>query len=184
MKIGVISDTHGSLTAWREAFNRYFSDADLIIHCGDLFYHAPRNPLPEGYAPLALAEALNECPVPLVIARGNCDSAVDESLLRWPLASPVAFTRWEGKTILAWHEGEVAPGVAELLERHKPDLLLVGHTHKGRVWREGTCLCLNPGSPSLSKLPEGRPTVGVIDDQGARVLDLTDGSVVGTSEWF
>ncbi|MDI6870297.1 MAG: phosphodiesterase [Bacillota bacterium] len=183
MKIGVISDTHGSLPAWRAAFNRYFSDADLIIHCGDLFYHAPRNPLPEGYAPLALAEALNECRVPLVIARGNCDSAVDESLLKWPLAAPYAYARWEGRTVLAWHEGEVRPEAAEVVRRYKPDLFLVGHTHKGRVWRDGTCLCLNPGSPALSKLPGGRPTVGVVDDQGVRVLDLVTGSVVAESAW-
>jgi putative phosphoesterase len=183
VKIGVISDTHGSLPAWRAAFNRYFSDAEVIIHCGDLFYHAPRNPLPEGYAPLALAEALNECPVPLLIARGNCDAAVDEGLLKWPLAAPYAFTRWDGRTILVWHEGEVTPGAAETLSRYRSDLLLAGHTHRARVWREGACLCLNPGSPALSKLPEGRATVGIVDDRGARVLDLDTGSILDSAEW-
>lgn len=183
MKLGIISDTHGSLPAWRAAFNRYFSGADLIIHCGDIFYHAPRNPLPEGYAPLALAEALNDSPVPIIFARGNCDSAVDESLLRWPVAAPWAWCCWEGKTILAWHEGETHPGAAETRERFRPHLFLVGHTHRARLWREGPTLCLNPGSPSLSKMPDGRPTIGLIDERGARLVDLDTGSVIASDTW-
>lgn len=182
MKIGVISDTHGSLPAWRTAL-RHFAGVDLIIHCGDLFYHAPRNPLPEGYAPLELAEAINKSPVPVVIAKGNCDAPVDESLLRWAVSSPFALTRVEGKTLLAWHEGEVDPEAPELLELYRPDVLLVGHTHQARIWWEGDRLCLNPGSPSLSKLPGGTPTVGVLDDDGARIVELRSGVVVYESGW-
>lgn len=183
MKIGVISDTHGSLTAWRKAYNRFFTDADLIVHCGDLFYHGPRNPLPDGYAPRALAEALNDCPVRLVIVRGNCDAPVDESLLKQPVHSPYATLEWEGRTILAWHEGEVVPEAAEVLAERRPDVFLTGHTHRARVWRAGATLCLNPGSPALSKLPEGRPTVAVLDDHGARILDVDTGSVVEQAGW-
>ena len=36
MRIGVISDTHGSISAWQQAYNNYLSQTDLIIHCGDL----------------------------------------------------------------------------------------------------------------------------------------------------
>jgi hypothetical protein len=32
MLIGVISDTHGSLTAWAKAINDYFSRVDLLLH--------------------------------------------------------------------------------------------------------------------------------------------------------
>ena len=35
MKIGVISDTHGSLTAWQQALAGPFADVDFIIHTGD-----------------------------------------------------------------------------------------------------------------------------------------------------
>lgn len=37
MKIGVLSDTHGSLVQTKKAFE-YFKDADLIIHLGDVLY--------------------------------------------------------------------------------------------------------------------------------------------------
>ncbi len=55
MNIGVISDTHGSLTAWVKAVNDYFSKADLILHGGDVLYNSPRNPMPEGYQSAALS---------------------------------------------------------------------------------------------------------------------------------
>lgn len=183
MKIGIISDTHGSLVAWRKAFNRFFSDADLIIHCGDLLYHGPRNPLPEGYAPLALAEVLNDCPVKLVIARGNCDAPVDAALLKTPVEAPYALIEAGGKTILAWHEGEKLPEADKVVAERRPDVFLTGHTHKARVWRQGPTLCLNPGSPALSKLAEGRPTVGLLDDQGVRVLDLNTGATIESGAW-
>jgi predicted phosphodiesterase len=32
MVIGVISDTHGSLTAWTKTINDYFSRVDLLLH--------------------------------------------------------------------------------------------------------------------------------------------------------
>jgi len=60
MKIGVISDTHGSLTAWQQVLSGPFQDVDLILHAGDVLYHGPRNPLPEGYQPGQLAEAINQ----------------------------------------------------------------------------------------------------------------------------
>ena len=42
MKIGVISDTHGSLAAWKTAYEKYLKDTDLILHCGDVLYHGPQ----------------------------------------------------------------------------------------------------------------------------------------------
>ena len=32
MKIGVISDTHGCRDHWAKAYDKFFKDADLIIH--------------------------------------------------------------------------------------------------------------------------------------------------------
>ena len=41
MKIGVISDTHGSLYFFEMAMS-YLKDCDKIIHAGDILYHGPR----------------------------------------------------------------------------------------------------------------------------------------------
>ena len=32
MKIGIISDTHGCHERWSLAYDKYFKDADMIIH--------------------------------------------------------------------------------------------------------------------------------------------------------
>ena len=45
MKIGVMSDTHGSLTYFEKALD-VLSDCDVLIHGGDILYHGPRNDIP------------------------------------------------------------------------------------------------------------------------------------------
>ena len=39
MKIGVISDTHGHEQRFAKAVDKFFNDADLILHAGDVLYH-------------------------------------------------------------------------------------------------------------------------------------------------
>ena len=59
MKIGVISDTHGSLYFFEMAMS-YLKDCDKIIHAGDILYHGPRNDIPGGYNPKELAEKIED----------------------------------------------------------------------------------------------------------------------------
>ncbi|HHW29057.1 MAG TPA: phosphodiesterase, partial [Syntrophomonadaceae bacterium] len=95
MRIGIISDTHGSLSSWQKVMSTLFRDVDLIIHAGDLLYHGPRNPLPDNYQPRGVAEAVNSLTVPFVIAQGNCDAEVDQMMINWPLQAPYAFLQIE-----------------------------------------------------------------------------------------
>ena len=46
MKIGVLSDTHGSLFYFEKALE-CLSDCDVLLHAGDVLYHGPRNDLPK-----------------------------------------------------------------------------------------------------------------------------------------
>ena len=89
MKIGIISDTHGCHERFSLAFDKYFKDADMIIHAGDVLYHGPRNPMLSDYNPAKLAEKLNACSMPVVICRGNCDSEVDTLVLDMPNSSTI-----------------------------------------------------------------------------------------------
>ena len=52
MKLVFASDIHGS-AYWCEALLNAFhaEGADKLILLGDLLYHGPRNPLPDGYDP-------------------------------------------------------------------------------------------------------------------------------------
>ena len=38
MKIGIISDTHGSEARWSLAYDKYLKKADLIVH-GQILFH-------------------------------------------------------------------------------------------------------------------------------------------------
>lgn len=164
MKIGILSDTHGSLSAWELLRKGVFEEVDLLIHAGDVLYHGPRNPLPEGYDPNKLAQALNEEKVPLFFAKGNCDAEVDQLLIRFPLMNPFLVLFVEGLTILVVHE--LKENLFNLLKAYNPSCVIYGHTHKPDLRKEGPIL-FNPGSPSLPK--EGPPTVGLLDTSLASV---------------
>lgn len=82
MKLMFASDLHGSLPATEKVLEQFVRlKADRLILLGDLMYHGPRNPLPEGYAPAEVADRLNSVAERIIAVRGNCDSEVDQMLL-------------------------------------------------------------------------------------------------------
>jgi putative phosphoesterase len=173
MKIGVISDTHGSLTAWQQAW-RYLRQADLIIHCGDLLYHGPRNPLPEGYAPAELAQTINQTTQPLIIAKGNCDADVDQLLINFPIQTPYTqvFTpRWR---ILVHHGHTLGPTTLPAWA-NSYNLIISGHTHLPGIVKREERLFLNPGSPALPKNAGRTSTVALVDDEAITIINLATG---------
>jgi putative phosphoesterase len=182
VRLGVISDTHGSVTAWRVALEQCFPDAELIVHAGDLLYHGPRNPIPEGYDPAALAEAINQAPAPVIVVRGNCDSDVDQLAINWPIQAPYALVQQGALRIMVTHgDGISAQRAAELIEAYRLDVLVSGHTHHPVAERARGRLLLNPGSPSLPKWEwhgQAVPTAAALDDDGARICDIRSGETL------
>lgn len=174
MKIGIISDTHGSVTAWEMAYDKFFHDADLILHAGDVLYHGPRNRMQDDYSPAVLSERLNQCSVPILIARGNCDSEVDASVLDVPLTAPYLFTLAGGRRIVVAH-GHLAESDGEkaaLANKLRADVFISGHTHIAALWQREGIRFVNPGSPALSKRMDGRQTVAQMDEEKIEILDL------------
>jgi putative phosphoesterase len=176
VKIGVISDTHGSLTAWQNALV-YLEKVDLIIHCGDVLYHGPRNPLPDGYQPAILAREINAFPKPLICAKGNCDAEVDQYLLEIPLQAPYAQVFTPFWRILIHHghlfDPETAPDWTKLY-----NLVISGHTHLPELTRRGATVWLNPGSPALPKTADMVPTIAMIDGPAIQLINLETGAVI------
>jgi predicted phosphodiesterase len=57
----IISDIHGSYKDLRRVMDIYEEEQfDKLIILGDILYHGPRNPLPEGYEPKSVIRLLNE----------------------------------------------------------------------------------------------------------------------------
>lgn len=178
MKIGIISDTHGDAPAWQQAeANLRKEGVDLLLHAGDVLYHGPRNPLVPGYDPARLAELLNKCPFPLLIARGNCDAQIDEELVKFPFQNYILFQA--GHLRILAHHGHLWPSERALLfaQSYGAKLCVSGHTHEASLVKEKGVTLFNPGSCSLPKGKFG-PTFALLTGQKIRLLDLFTGEAL------
>lgn len=185
MRIGVISDTHGGLKSWREVIKGIFSDVDIILHAGDIFYHGIRNPQPEGYNTITFAQEINELKLPLIICKGNCDSEVDQLAVDIPIQSPYIFCQFDSLKVLV-HHGHLLSDeeVMRLASRWNFGIVISGHTHVPRLEKEKKVVFLNPGSPSLPK-GDGIPTVSIIETKMGKekitkvtIIDYKNGKII------
>lgn len=150
MKIGIISDTHGSLKDFEVVMDK-LKDADKIIHLGDVLYHGPRNPIPESYDPAAMAEIMKEDDR-FIFLKGNCDSEVDSTVIGKSISeSEMIFEL--GDNVLYCHHGH-RYDEEEMVKRARDygaNIVAYGHTHKKVLKNIDGVLVVNPGSTSLPK---------------------------------
>lgn len=154
MKLVIASDIHGS-AIWCERLMEAVEEfaPDQLVLLGDLLYHGPRNPLPDGHDPARVAGLLNAWAPHIIAVRGNCDAEVDQMMLGFPCLADYAEIIDEGShatTRLFLTHGhlwkpEDMPPVAQ------GSVVLSGHTHIKCDRREGALRFLNPGSVSLPK---------------------------------
>ena len=174
MKVGIISDTHGCEMRWALAYEKYLKNTELIIHAGDVLYHGPRNPMLEDYNPAGLAQRINDCPVPVLIARGNCDSEVDAMVLNLPVQAPYGYAIVDGLRIVVTHGHLVDSEVEKdaMAVQLKADLFITGHIHVNVLEKRGQTIFLNPGSPALSKREDGRSTIAMLANGKIEIIDI------------
>jgi len=179
MKIGIISDTHGCAQTWEKVYEQYLMECELIIHAGDILYHGPRNDIPAEYNPKQLAQSLNACSIPMVVASGNCDSDVDGMVLTMPIQSPYAYIMIEGVPIVVNHGHNLTQETQrEMAAKFKAAVFITGHTHIAMLEKHDGIVYLNPGSPAMSKRADGRGTVARLIDHVIEVLDIETGQVL------
>ena len=160
MKLLIASDIHGSAVWCRKLLDAFENEgADKLVLLGDILYHGPRNPLPDGYAPKEVFEMLNPLADRIIAVRGNCDSEVDQMVLAFNVSSDYAEIWDGGKKITLSHGHRLVPPLG------KGDTYLTGHTHVplNVVEKEGY-LHLNPGSVALPK--EGSAHGYILYDNG------------------
>ena len=101
MKWLIASDIHGSAYWCRKLVEAYKKEkADKLILLGDVLYHGPRNDLPDEYAPKDVIEILNGMKNEILCVRGNCDTEVDQMVLRFPVLADYAILALGGKNDL------------------------------------------------------------------------------------
>lgn len=179
MKLGIIADTHGNVAGWDAAMDVALAGSDLIVHCGDVLYHGPKFEPTASYDPQALAARINASKAPILIARGNGDSDVDQLVLDVPVQSPYCFAQIGGVRILAAH-GHIQPPeeLVPLARQWGIDLLLTGHTHVPSITRHGDLLHVNPGTvtyPLSDDEALQRRTCAVWEDGESTHFDVETG---------
>lgn len=175
MKYLIASDIHGSLPALERVLDVYSRErCDMLLLLGDILNYGPRNRIPDGLDPKGIADRLNAMARDIVAVRGNCDSEVDQMLLRFPILADYAIVADDGRRMFLTH-GHVYN------EEHTPpcrhDMLFYGHTH---LWKlepdsHGTLVC-NTGSVTFPK--GGRQATFAICDGGEVSIRDMQGNTV------
>lgn len=163
MKLLIASDIHGS-AFYTEKFLNVFKNenCDKLLLLGDILYHGPRNPLPEGYAPQKVVELLTAVKDKIVCVRGNCDAEVDQMVLPFPITSETSLVCADGVNIYMTHGHKFNPDNPIPLENGS--VMLFGHTHVPFDEVRNGIRFLNPGSVSLPK--DGSAHSCLISDNG------------------
>lgn len=180
MKYLLMSDLHGSALALERLLEIYEREhCDGLICLGDLLYHGPRNPLPEGYGPKKVVELLFPYKKNLIWIQGNCDAEVDEMVLG--ISFHKKKTLHFGKRLLLLTHGHHLSSTCPS-SRLKPNtIVLYGHFHRHEKKIIEGVTYLNLGSPSLPK--DGIPQYGLLTDEGIFIYDLDNYSLLENELW-
>lgn len=150
MKWMIGSDIHGSAYYCEKLLEAYDREkADRLVLLGDILYHGPRNDLPKEYNPKKVIELLNERKQEILCVRGNCDTEVDQMVLKFPILADYAILAQENHMIYATHGHRF--NEKSLPPLQKGDILLHGHTHVPKCIEHENYTYLNPGSVSIPK---------------------------------
>lgn len=143
VSVGVLSDTHGTLTASAE---KSLAGVDAIVHAGDVGSDR-------------VIESLRRI-APVHAVRGNMDGGVWAASL-----PPVEVVEAGGATLYVLHDLfdlDLDPAAAGF------DVVVHGHTHQSSRKHQGGVLYLNPGSASLPR-HGAEPTIALLEIRGREV---------------
>lgn len=150
MKLMIASDIHGSEYYCRkllQAFDR--EQAERLLLLGDILYHGPRNDLPKEYCPKKVIELLNNRKETILCVRGNCDTEVDQMVLKFPIMAEYCVLYVDDQVIYATHGHKFDESNPPLLQEN--EILLCGHTHVPKCVKHEHFWYMNPGSVSIPK---------------------------------
>jgi uncharacterized protein len=156
MKIGVMSDTHGSVDRTQRALDVFDAlRVELILHCGDAGGEI---------VPLFAGRKVH-------LVAGNVD---DADGLRAAITDPGQTFHDQFGTLevagcrVAWLHGHDAKLLRHTIQSGRWDLVCYGHTHVASSGREGSTLVLNPGAVWRSS----SPSVAVVELPSMEVTQI------------
>lgn len=157
-RIGVISDTH---CIFDEKIKTFLSEVDVIWHAGD-------------FGNIETADAIAHFK-PLIGVYGNCD---DYSVR---LVHPLVQVFMEEKmkvlmTHIGGYPGRYPWKIIQLLEAHRPNIFVCGHSHILKVINDKklNILTINPGAAGIQGFHNVRTALRFKID-GTEILDMEVG---------
>lgn len=154
MKLLIIADLHGSYYYAKKVIDIFNNQkADKLVILGDVLYHGPRNDLPKDYCPKAIFALLNEYADKIVCVKGNCDSEVDQMVLKFDVSTTKKTLIADGIVLNLLHGHQFEKG--ENVSANKGEWILYGHTHVYRDEIIDDVRYFNPGSTSIPKQNSG-----------------------------
>ncbi|MFS1461707.1 phosphodiesterase [Vibrio lentus] len=177
MKLFFASDLHGSLPATEKVLELYrASGAQYLVLLGDILNHGPRNPIPEGYNPPAVAEKLNELSQEIIAVRGNCDSEVDQMLLSFPMMMDYSWVLLEsGQRIFLTHGHLYNTNKRPALKAG--DIIAHGHTHIPVAEYQDGIFIFNPSSATFPR-NDHAASYGLYENGTFKVVSLEGDQLV------
>lgn len=176
MKILIASDIHGS-AYYTELLIKCFTDskADLLVLLGDIFNHGPRNPFPQDYAPLKVADLLNSVKDKLMVVKGNCDSEVDIMIAQFDFADfSQIFADGNKISLTHGHKFNI-----DNMPANAGDIMFYGHFHTGFIKKCGSTIVVNTGSVALPK--DDHHSYVLLDNGVINLIDINSGKTLMTS---
>lgn len=150
MKLMFVSDIHGSYDSIRRIIDIFNKEKmDKLIILGDILYHGPRNPLPEGHNPKEVAILLNEYKDKIIAVRGNCDAEVDQMVLEFDVMATYTRLYIDNRCFFLTHGHHYDR--TKLPSLNKGDVFVYGHYHIPELEEQDGIVIVNPNSISLPK---------------------------------
>lgn len=176
MKYVIASDVHGSAVYMEKLIDAFKREcADTLVLLGDIYYHGPRNPLPEGYDPKSVADLLNMMTDKLVVLKGNCDSQVDTLISDFDFVEDM-IVAVAGKCVFLTH-GHIFN--KDAMPKTRFSAIIYGHFHTGFIEKIDGVTAANPGSVSLPKNGTPRSYL-TLEDNGVLTLKTLDGAILSS----
>lgn len=141
----------------------------MILFLGDALYHGPRNSIDSGYNASDTIELLNSVCDKILAVRGNCDSEVDQMVLKFPNMSDYHMVLDGERKIFLTHGHIFNRDVMPPL--NKGDIFASGHTHIAKIEEYDGIIHFNPGSISLPR-QNTLPSYGIYDGKSLQVKSL------------
>jgi len=174
MKVIIASDIHGNLKYVHKLDELIQKEnPDKLILLGDVYYHGPRNNLPDEYNPMEVSNILNKYSNKIIAVRGNCDAEVDNMISEFDVSKDYEEIVLDGNKFYITH-GHLFDKLENIIN---DNYVFYGHTHVYDLLNKK----INPGSVGIPKVNKEH-TVILYENNRLNLINLDNFKIIDFKE--